>query len=232
MDCNTFVAIFSIECFDPIASLVFRYENVTCIVHQGRLCVCACCFHIFLYNMMTSWHLSVFRIIGPLSGESSVDVPLTGSIIWSVNTLRPRQNGCNFTDDNFKCVFLNENVWLSINISLKFVPKGSNTNILALVQLMTWCRTGDKPLSEQMVYILLTLICVIRPQLVNVFTCQNYILASMLLSLFVCMFVCLFVCDVVPPYLKNKSSDHHQTWSTYGTWNCEETYCFWCWWRH
>ena len=25
-------------------------------------------------------------------------------------------------------------------------------------------------------------------------TCQNYILASMLLSLFVCMFVCLFVC--------------------------------------
>ena len=46
---------------------------------------------------------------------------------------------------------------------------------------------------------------------------------------FICLYVCLFVCDVVPPYLKNKSSDHHQTWSTYGTWTCEETYCFWCW---
>ena len=63
-------------------------------------------------------------------------------------------------------------------------------------------------------------------------TCQNYILASMLIGSFVCMFVCLFVCDVVPPYLTNESSDHHQTWSTYGTWNCEETYWFWCWWRH
>ena len=29
-------------------------------------------------------------------------------------------------DDIFKCIFLNENVWILINISLKFVPKGSN----------------------------------------------------------------------------------------------------------
>ena len=39
-----------------------------------------------------------------------------------VNTLRPIQNGRYFPDDIFKRIFLNENVWISIKISLKFVP--------------------------------------------------------------------------------------------------------------
>ena len=30
------------------------------------------------------------------------------------NTLRPRQSDCDFADDIFKCIFLNENVWISI----------------------------------------------------------------------------------------------------------------------
>ena len=41
-----------------------------------------------------------------------------------VNTLRPRQNGRHFQDDIFKWIFLNENAWISIKISLKFVPNG------------------------------------------------------------------------------------------------------------
>ena len=53
-------------------------------------------------------------------------------------------------DDIFKCILLNENVWISIKISLKFVPKESINNISALVQIMAWCRLGDKPLSEPM----------------------------------------------------------------------------------
>ena len=64
------------------------------------------------------------------------------------NTLRPRQNGRHFTDNIFKCSFLNENVWILINISLKVVPKGPINNIPALVQIMAWRRIGDKPLSE------------------------------------------------------------------------------------
>ena len=46
----------------------------------------------------------------------------------SVNTLRPRQNGHHFPEDIFKWIFLNENVWISINISWKFVPKGPITS--------------------------------------------------------------------------------------------------------
>ena len=83
------------------------------------------------------------------------------------NTLRPRQNGRRFADDTFKRIFLNENVRISIKISLKFVPKGPINNNPALVQIMAWRRSGDKPLSEPMMVILLTHICVTRPQWVN-----------------------------------------------------------------
>ena len=88
--------------------------------------------------------------------------------VEQLNTLRPRQNGRPFPDDIFKWIFLNENVRISINISLKFVPRGPINNIPALVQKMAWRRPGDKPLSELMLASLLTHIWVTRPQWVNV----------------------------------------------------------------
>ena len=65
--------------------------------------------------------------------------------------MRPRQNGRHFAaDDIFKSIFLNENMWILVNISLKFVTKGQINNIPALVQIMAWRWPGDKPLSEPM----------------------------------------------------------------------------------
>ena len=90
-----------------------------------------------------------------------------------LNTLRLRQNGHGFADDIFKRIFLNENVRISIKISLKFVPKGPTINIPALVQIMAWRRSGDKPLSEQTLVSLLTHICVTRPQWVNSLTAHS-----------------------------------------------------------
>ena len=55
-----------------------------------------------------------------------------------------------FADDNFKCIFLNENHRILNQISLKFVPKGSIYNIPALVQIMAWRQIGDKSFSEPM----------------------------------------------------------------------------------
>ena len=55
------------------------------------------------------------------------------SFLW-FNTLRPRQNGRHFPDDIFKCIFLNENVGISIKIWLKFVPNGPINNIPTSVQ--------------------------------------------------------------------------------------------------
>ena len=84
-----------------------------------------------------------------------------------INSLRPKWNGCHFADDIFKYILLNENVLISIKISLKFIPKGPINNIPALVQIMAWRRLGDKPLSEPIVVSLLTHICVTRPQWVK-----------------------------------------------------------------
>ena len=84
-----------------------------------------------------------------------------------INTLRLRQNGRHFPDDIFKRIFLNENVWISLRISLKFVPNGPINNIPALVQIMAWRRPGDKPLSESMMVSFPPHICVTRPQWVN-----------------------------------------------------------------
>ena len=87
--------------------------------------------------------------------------------ICSFNTLRPGQNGRHFADDIFKRIFFKENIWILIKISLKFVPKGPINKIPALFQIMAWCRSGDKPLSETMMVSLPTHICVTRPQWVN-----------------------------------------------------------------
>ena len=83
--------------------------------------------------------------------------------IQFINSLRPRQDGRYFADDIFKCIFLNETVWIPFKISLK----GPMNNIPALVQIMAWRRPGDKPLSEPMMVSLPTHICVTRPQWVN-----------------------------------------------------------------
>ena len=55
-----------------------------------------------------------------------------------------------FTDDIFKCIFMCEKFGISIQISLKFVPKVPIDNKSALVQVMAWHGTGDKPLFEPM----------------------------------------------------------------------------------
>ena len=52
--------------------------------------------------------------------------------------------------DIFKCISMNEKFCFSIQISLKFVPKGAIDNKWALVQVMAWRQIGDKPLPESM----------------------------------------------------------------------------------
>ena len=108
-----------------------------------------------------------------LMAFSDIECPGTSRsvmIIFPVQgfSLRSRQNGPNFADDIFKGIFLNENIWIPIKISLKFVPKGPINHIPALVQIMAWRRSGDKPLSEPMVISLLMHICVTRPQWVKI----------------------------------------------------------------
>ena len=57
-------------------------------------------------------------------------------VLFMFNILRQRQNRSQFSDDNFKCIFLNENISISIKISLMFVPRGPVDNIPALSETM------------------------------------------------------------------------------------------------
>ena len=84
----------------------------------------------------------------------------------TLDTLIPRQNGLHFPHI-FKCIFLNENVWIAMEISLNFVPKGPINNIPTMVQIMAWHRPGDKPLSEPMMVNLLMHMCVIGPHVMK-----------------------------------------------------------------
>ena len=79
-------------------------------------------------------------------------------------TLRPRQDGRHFADSIFKCIFFNENCCILIKLSLKYVRKGPIDNNPAMVQIMAWRRSGDKPLSETMMISLQMHICVTQPQ--------------------------------------------------------------------
>ena len=96
-------------------------------------------------------------------------------ILTYSDTLMLRQNGRHFPDNILKCIFLNDNVWISINLSLKFVPKGQINNIPAPVPIMAWCLPGDKPLSKPIMSSLLTQISVTWPQWVNTKDVTTYV---------------------------------------------------------
>ena len=53
------------------------------------------------------------------------DTPLEKPLVWLVCLLT--HLGLDKIDDIFKCNFLNENVRITIKISLKFVPNGPNS---------------------------------------------------------------------------------------------------------
>ena len=94
--------------------------KLVCVLVRGR---CG--------NIMTIWHIPAYFFH-----------VLPNWICNTLNTLRPRQHGRHFPDDIFRCIFLNEYVWISIKISLKFVPKGPINNIPALVQIMAVNNSG------------------------------------------------------------------------------------------
>ena len=93
-----------------------------------------------------------------------------------INSSLPGQNGKDFADNNFRCIFMNKKFCILIKIWIQFAPKGTIDTYPALVRIMAWCRPGDKPLSEPMAtsdylnqwwLILLTHICTTRPQWVK-----------------------------------------------------------------
>ena len=138
-------SVFSITAFcegnSPVNSLFLsqsasNMENMESISVFSSLCLQVS------FRSFKCSHLSNMNVIQRIQ-----QIPL-GIFFHVINTLRPRQNGPNFADDIFNCIFLKENLWIPIKIPFKSVPEGPINNIPALIQIMAWCRPSNKPLSE------------------------------------------------------------------------------------
>ena len=70
----------------------------------------------------------------PLQWTHDVDYVFVNVIHF--NTLSSRQDEHHFSDKIFQCIFLNEDLWISFDISLNFAPKGQINNVPVLVQIM------------------------------------------------------------------------------------------------
>ena len=93
--------------------------------------------------MLLSIGLSPSKILCHLS-------PLINEIPNKLTHLPLDEMADTFADDILKRIFVKGNVRISIQFSLKFVPRGSNDNKSASVQVMARGRNGDKPFPEQM----------------------------------------------------------------------------------
>ena len=135
---------------NSIYPLVYQTEGViivvrTCLLSYAKQLHIA---HLLLVTVKCIVHITEEWQIRTVINQNGI-LAILSRPQW-VNPLRPRQNRHLIADDVFKCNFLIENVRIPIKISPKFVPHGPINNVLALVRIMAWCRTGDKPLSEAM----------------------------------------------------------------------------------
>ena len=71
--------------------------------------------------------------------------------VWKHN-IRNNQYLVWFPDDISRWIFLNENILILIQISLKVVAKGQINNIQPLVRIMSWGQQGDNLLSEAIMF--------------------------------------------------------------------------------
>ena len=62
----------------------------------------------------------------------------------------PKQNGHHFTDDNFKCIFVNEKFCNFIKILLKFVAKGPNWQYHSIALDSGLAQNRQQALTEPM----------------------------------------------------------------------------------
>ena len=72
------------------------------------------------------------------------------SVSFTLTDLSLDKMGTILADKIFNCISLNENDRIWIQIPLKYIPRSPVDNNLALVQVLAWHRTGNKPLPGPM----------------------------------------------------------------------------------
>ena len=98
-------------------------------------------------------HLSAFSVELLLLAVTDVTNAFE-NITINANTFRLRENGYNFADDIFGLILLEENLWVSIKILIKYIPNGPINNKPALVLIMASCQkvTSHHLSNDSLVY--------------------------------------------------------------------------------
>ena len=104
-------------------------------------------FQMHIYFQGSDWQISIISDNGFRQFDVGSTMPYGVTRPQWVNKLRTKQNCHHFAHDIFNCIFLNENVWISLKISLKFIPKFRINNIPALVQIKASRLVGAKPMT-------------------------------------------------------------------------------------
>ena len=99
--------------------------------------------HQEIYYQPSWWRTTVATKMSWIISQNIIDYENITCTSYKFHTLWPRQNGRCFPDYTFKHIFLNENVRISIEVSLKFVHQSPINNIPALVQIMDWRRPSN-----------------------------------------------------------------------------------------
>ena len=122
-----------------------QWETTSCVcLIWGCPFICVVCSKWLLMNGGLVWQLLIHS--GSFSWTEALGV-YQGLI--SLIPLPVDKNGRHFADI-FKYIFMNKKFCILIQISLKFVLKGSINNNPALIRLMAWRLIGDKPLYALM----------------------------------------------------------------------------------
>ena len=120
---------------------------------------------------MCKWYIEAVTYIDLSYKQKSMDKISTCKAAIESLTHWDRDKTAAISQMTFSNVFsIDENVWILLLISFKFVSKfqiNRINNIPALVEIMAWRRPGNKPLSQPTMVKLLTHICVTRPQWVK-----------------------------------------------------------------
>ena len=117
-------------------------------------------FHHWLHWKLPCWQLPVQSVIEissqltfPFQWRCGVSLMANHHcfLCFHLNTSPPRQNGCYFTADIFKCIFMNKNFVFRFKSHWNLFLRAQFNNKSVLLQVMAWCRIGDKPLSQPMI---------------------------------------------------------------------------------
>ena len=84
---------------------------------------------------------------GSVSVSEREEGEFASSLKIIIYILRPVQNGKHFAHNILKCVFLNENINILIQILLELVHEDLVDNKSTLVQQMAWCWTVNKAIN-------------------------------------------------------------------------------------